>query len=155
MLDTATLFRHLESTGNWHRYPPASHEDVYELQTDTSRYLGQHDPLPIDYIQFLEWSNGGEGKFGRDYVRIWSAKEILDKNRAYQVDKWLPKGLGIGNDAGDEGYFFDFRTSQQEREPPPIYRIELGSLVLGFEEGEKLAASFSDWLKLLFADLTT
>lgn len=60
-------------------------------------------PLPADYRAFLRYSNGGEGFIGRnDYLRFYTAENLLEINQAYEIDQYLPGFLLVGsNTIGD------------------------------------------------------
>ena len=66
-----------------------------------------HIVFPEDYLEFLKWSNGGEGYIGKNYVSLWKVEDLEVLNREYQIQTYLLKGyLGIGTDGGGIGYGF-------------------------------------------------
>ena len=66
-----------------------------------------HIVFPEDYLEFLKWSNGGEGYIGKNYVSLWKVEDLEVLNREYQIQTYLSKGyLGIGTDGGGICYGF-------------------------------------------------
>ena len=47
--------------------------------------------LPEQYKRFLLWSNGGEGKFGNNYIYIWAIEDVIAYNHDYVIQKYLQK----------------------------------------------------------------
>lgn len=47
----------------------------------------------------MQFSNGGEGKLSVEpgWFQIWPAQEVLELNRVYKVDVWLPGFFGFGS----------------------------------------------------------
>jgi hypothetical protein len=68
--------------------------------------------LPLDYLEFLKRSNGGEGFIGpNSYVILWKLNDLIDLNRSYQVAEYAPGLFVFGSDGGGEAYAFDMRPS--------------------------------------------
>ena len=66
-----------------------------------------HIAFPEDYLEFLKWSNGGEGYIGENYISFWKVEDLEVLNREYQIQTYLSKGyLGIGTDGGGICYGF-------------------------------------------------
>ena len=66
-----------------------------------------HIVFPEDYLEFLKWSNGGEGYIGKNYVSLWKVEDLEVLNREYRIQTYLSKGyLGIGTDGGGICYGF-------------------------------------------------
>ena len=66
-----------------------------------------HIVFPEDYLEFLKWSNGGEGYIEKNYVSLWKVEDLEVLNREYQIQTYLSKGyLGIGTDGGGICYGF-------------------------------------------------
>lgn len=78
----------------WTRREPAGDAAIKQLEAA----LG--GTIPADYLEFLQWSNGGEGKVGRAYVSLWRAEEIVRLNVDYGIPKYLPTSVAIGTDGG-------------------------------------------------------
>jgi SMI1 / KNR4 family protein len=66
-----------------------------------------HIAFPEDYLEFLKWSNGGEGYIGENYISFWKVEDLAALNAEYQIQKYLSeKFLGIGTDGGGICYGF-------------------------------------------------
>ena len=82
-----------------------------------------HIAFPEDYLEFLKWSNGGEGYIGKNYVSLWKVEDLEVLNREYQIQTYLLKGyLGIGTDGG--GICYGFCLEKQFA----IFKCPLGDL---------------------------
>jgi hypothetical protein len=68
--------------------------------------------VPDDFINFLKFSNGAEGKIGNHYLVIWRVQDLFTLNQSYAVEKFAPGFFLIGSDGGDEGYGYDFRDKK-------------------------------------------
>ena len=143
------LARKLEQIGEWHKEAPASDGDVTKIQAEVRLFVGHS--IPEDYISFLRWANGGEGTIGGVYVSLWPTQELVQLNKDYQVDKWMPNALVIGTDGGSKAYIFDFRDQLKE---PPLYRKGFGDLLGGLEDeyATRIANSFTEWLASLLEE---
>ena len=124
---------------NWHREPPADAVIVGEL------LLQSELQLPEDYLAFLRFSNGGEGDLGDSmgWCSLWPAEEVLQLNRDYEIQQWVPGFFCIGSDGGGEGLCFDTRTSA----PWKLYKIPFVSLAES--EAMPLADSFAAFIQAL------
>jgi len=94
-------------TNKFHRAPPASQAVIDALIAEVGI------ELPADYLNFLCNSNGGEGSLNIEpgWFQIWSAQEVMQLNRDYQVQRWLPFLFGFGSDGGGGLLAFDMRNS--------------------------------------------
>ena len=82
-----------------------------------------HIVFPEDYLEFLKWSNGGEGYIGKNYVSLWKVEDLEVLNREYQIQTYLSKGyLGIGTNGG--GICYGFCLEKQFA----IFKCPLGDL---------------------------
>jgi len=43
--------------------------------------------FPQDYITLLQWSNGGEGYVGENYISLWKVEDLPALNEDYQIQK--------------------------------------------------------------------
>ncbi|MGO8704301.1 MAG: SMI1/KNR4 family protein [Candidatus Brocadiia bacterium] len=69
--------------------------------------------LPSEYLEFLKFTNGGEGFIGKgDYLMLWSVEELVPLNQSYEVQNYAPGLLIFGSDGGGEAYGFDTRPPQ-------------------------------------------
>ena len=82
-----------------------------------------HIAFPEDYLEFLKWSNGGEGYIGKNYISFWKVEDLAALNAEYQIQKYLSeKFLGIGTDGG--GICYGFCLEKQFA----IFKCSLGDL---------------------------
>ena len=66
--------------------------------------------LPCDYKEFLAYSNGGEGYFGKHYLILWKTDELGKFNKEYQVLEYAAGLILFGSNGGGEGFAFDTRV---------------------------------------------
>ncbi|QDQ28209.1 SMI1/KNR4 family protein [Chitinimonas arctica] len=76
--------------------------------------------LPTAYKQLLEKTNGGKGTVGENYVVLWSAEELAEINREYQVQAHAPGLVLFGSDGEGQGFAFDTRQA-----PYPVVQVPL------------------------------
>lgn len=100
--------------------------------------------LPKQYIDFMLTANGAEGDVGdNSYLVLWSAEEIIELNKDYEVNEFAPGLLLFGSNGGMDAYAFDTR-----RESLPI--IEVPFIGMGLEEVKDCGDTFLDFLKYLY-----
>jgi hypothetical protein len=75
------------------------------------------------------------------YIRFWGAAGCLEMNPAYNIQKYLASGLGIGDDEGGRAFILMSRT---EEYPAGLYLVGFGSLDL--QDGKFIAESLEDLL---------
>ncbi len=55
--------------------------------------------VPIDYLEIVREATEIQICVDdSDYLRIWSANGVMELNRAYEIQKYLPKALALGDD---------------------------------------------------------
>lgn len=54
--------------------------------------------VPDEYIQLLKISNGLINEEG---IKIYSSNEIEERNQTFEITKYLPSFIAIGDDSGD------------------------------------------------------
>lgn len=124
---------------NWHREPPAEPDAVQTL------LLQSGVDLPESYIQFLKFSNGGEGELGVSpgWFALWPAEEVLELNKGFGVQKWLPNFFGFGSNGSGELLAFDTRKTR----PWSIYAVPFD--VLEEEAALVVADSFAVFVEAI------
>ncbi|MFI5460006.1 MAG: SMI1/KNR4 family protein [Isosphaerales bacterium] len=67
--------------------------------------------LPSDYLDLLAFGNGGEGNLGVQpgWFQLWRAEDVVESNKGYQVEVFLPGFFGFGSNGGVELLAFDTR----------------------------------------------
>ncbi len=73
--------------------------------------------LPSEYLELLRSSDGGDAQRSGypSYVRFWSARMAIEYNQSYEIERWLPGFVGIGDNGGSELVGFDTRFGQPYR----------------------------------------
>jgi hypothetical protein len=116
--------------------PPASEGQIARCQLDLKF------PLPPDYVRFLQCRNGGEGFVGKNYLMAWRVEKLLDHNKAYMVDEFVPDLFLFGSNGGGEAFAFDTRST-------PV-SIVMVPFILSLTDAITLAPSFDLFLQLLY-----
>jgi hypothetical protein len=80
---------------------------------DLSTFLSSIDFVPpSDYIDFMVLYNGAEGKVGKSsYLKIWAIEELIEYNRAYEVDLYAEGYFIFGTNLGGTAYAFNKKDS--------------------------------------------
>lgn len=88
--------------------PPRTGATVAAIES-AERDLGVR--LPDDYREFLRESNGIEGFSGpnSDYLMLWGAMELGERNRGYHVREFASGLILIGSNGGGEAFGFVHR----------------------------------------------
>jgi len=94
--------------------------------------------FPNDYKIFIEWSNGGEGEIGENYISLWKIEDMIALNDEYQIQKYLTKDyLAFGTDGGGICYGFKIKDGFS------VFKCPLGDLDIN--EASIVAKSFTDF----------
>jgi hypothetical protein len=98
----------IDSTAKWNRNPPAATDAIQDLVS------GCAIDLPDEYIEFLRFSNGGEGELGVDpgWFQIWPAEQVIQLNEGYKVTENIPGYFAFGSNGAGEMLVFDARSEQ-------------------------------------------
>jgi hypothetical protein len=100
--------------------------------------------LPVEYLEFLKVTNGGEGFVGEnEYAIFWGVEELASLNRSYEVQDYAPGFLIFGSNGGGEAYGFDTRS-----EGWPVVRITF--VGMDWSEARPMGESFNAFLKRLY-----
>src|SRR5262245_45895679 len=118
---------------HWFAKPGAIDIDIQQAE------LELHVNLPLDYKQFLSWSNGGEGYIGTTYFSFWAIQKLKELNVSYRINHYLLGILGIGTDGGGECFALDFRSNPSA---PAFVQIPLGDLDI--ESVTRIASSLQE-----------
>jgi len=99
--------------------------------------------FPKDYVDFLLWSNGGEGEVGENCISFWRCEDIVQLNKDYGIQNYLTENfVAFGTDGGGVCYAFDYRNSKN----PKIVKCALGDLDMN--ELIKVADTFTELLNV-------
>ena len=124
---------------SWQPEPPAEPSAIEALPSESGL------DLPEDYLQFLRFSNGGEGELGvkPGWFQLWPTEEVIGLNKGYEVQKWVAGFFGFGSNGGGELLAFDTRKPQ----PWKVYMIPFECL--REEEAVLVADSFASFVKAI------
>ena len=109
--------------------PPAAPGSIRQAEEDLSI------KFPQDYIDFLLFTNGYEGKLGQSYSRFIQVEKIKEYTEDYGRE-FLPWIVFIGTDGGNEMYIIDKRSDKLKFGILPYIGDENDFILLGdtFEE---------------------
>lgn len=99
--------------------PPTSASSIQKFEAEAGL------SLPVDYAQFLQQADGGEGFIGNAYVILWRVGELLEMNKAYQVADYAPGLFLFGSDGGGEAFAFDTHSEDKPIVSVPFVGMEL------------------------------
>lgn len=126
-----------DKTADWSRADPATEDAIQGLIMETGM------DFPEDYLNLLRYSNGGEGELGVDplWFSIYPAEEVVELNRRYEIESYLPGYFAFGSNRGGEALLFDTRKSK----PWKVYYAPF----IGMEEDQVLecAANFKEFVR--------
>ena len=78
----------------------------------------QSRDLPKSYLNFLEWSNGGDFDNGGRWISFFTTSEVREFNIGYGVLLWMPGTVAFASNGGGELYLFDMRSDPIAGEYP-------------------------------------
>lgn len=102
--------------------------------------------LPKDYIDFLLKTNGAEGFIGDNYVIFWAIEELIELNKAYEVDEYKPGLLLFGSNGSGEAFAFDKRSL-------PMKIVQIPFISIDLKDSIELSSTFYDFLNILDKNL--
>lgn len=104
-----------DSTANWSRLQPASEARIDVLLAEAGF------DLPVEYLAFLRYSNGGEGSLCIEpwHFQLCSAEEVIKFNLRYRVEEFLPGWFAIGSSGS--GDMLTIRKG--DGSPCPVYMV--------------------------------
>ncbi|XLZ68584.1 SMI1/KNR4 family protein [Massilia sp. SR12] len=129
-----------QSNQIWHKRPGASTESLQELQA----IVGVE--LPVQYINLLSYSNGGEGPLSVQPYNFCldSAEYVIERTASALTEEYFPGFLMFGGNGGGEYIGFDLRGGQ----PWPIVSIDMTNIDLS-ESVMLIARDFESFLSLV------
>ena len=95
--------------------------------------------LPSFYIGFLKQHQLADARLFSDLTWLHGYNDVAVRQTEYEIQKYLPGYVNIGNDSGDFGIFINCRPNSDDH----IYITEMGNL--DETSLEKLAENFTDW----------
>jgi hypothetical protein len=132
------LQRYKDKASNWKGEPPADELQIRGL----SDYF--ENKLPIEYLDFLRFNNGGEGDLSTQPIlfQLWSVDEVIESDKDLQVREFLPNFMFFGSDGANELFgiklnFNDYR----------VFMIPM--IVMDEEDVIIIAENFSNFVQQL------
>lgn len=124
----------------WLNQPGASEKALRDLRATAGVNL------PVEYINFLAWSNGGEGPLPVQpcYFCLESAEISRSRWICKEYEEFFPGFFVFGGSGGGEYIAFDLRGTQ----PWPVVAIDMTNIDLA-ESVMLVAKDFSSFLSLV------
>jgi hypothetical protein len=99
------------------RQPGVNNAQVVELKNS-------FPSIPAEYLQLigevteleLEYTTG-------QYIRIWGPEGCFEMDSGYDISKYIPGAIPIGDDGGGRVIFY-----LQDKKPPGLYHVGYGNL---------------------------
>ncbi len=100
--------------------------------------------LPDDYIEFLRFTNGGEGFIGeQSYIMLWPIQDMIELNKSYKVNEYASGLFLFGSNGGGEAYAFDISSKHMNIVQVPFVGMDL-SLV------QSISSTFNGFVAYLY-----
>ena len=112
----------------------ASEEAVQNVE----KFFGKE--LPEDLRELLAASNGIVLRSDAHEFQLWSCQEIIDYNKANEVQKHLPEFLMVGSNGSGETFTLDYRKN-----PPGVVLLP----AIGFDYKSAVPVADDFWKLLL------
>ena len=94
--------------------------------------------LPQCYLKLIKKINGFIDERG---IKIYGADEIKERNQTFEVDKYLPGYVAIGDDSGGNLLIMKACSSAKK-----VYISDSGSLILD-EREDLVTCDFEEWIE--------
>ncbi|MDQ0109007.1 hypothetical protein J2T02_004148 [Chitinophaga terrae (ex Kim and Jung 2007)] len=95
--------------------------------------------LPAFYIEFLQQHALEHTRNFNDLTSLLGVEDVVQRNRDYEIQRWMPGYVMIGNDSGDYGILVRDAVTND----PRIYLAGLG--VLSVDDTAILDHSIATW----------
>lgn len=96
--------------------------------------------VPTEFIEIIQLASDIEINVGDQmYIRIWGASGCIEMNKAYEVQRYLPNSIAIGDDEGGGALIY-----LQGKDGFGIYYNRFADLDI--EEAVKIAPSLTELL---------
>lgn len=106
-----------------------------------NEYSGITSIFPVDYKEFLNMYNGGNGSVGENsYLQLWAFEDIDELNKDYEVAEFLSDIVLIGSDGGDTAYGINQKGKF----------VEVPFIGMDDEEVKDVAVSFDDFIEYIY-----
>lgn len=101
-------------------FPPSDPLYAEYRPLDPSVWVIPHRPLPLSYLDFLRWSNGGEFRTGARWFQFFGTPHVRHMMRAYLLPEHMQGALPIAFNGGGIFYLFDLRKAAVKGEYPVV-----------------------------------
>ncbi|MNW47474.1 hypothetical protein D3C74_248050 [compost metagenome] len=131
-----------EISGNQRNPFPVS-DPLHKLYQpfDPAKWSIPNKPLPVDYLDFLRYSNGGEFGNGKRHFQFFGADELRALLLAYEFPEYMPGAVPFATDGCGNHYIWDMRADRVNHEYP-ILVSHSGNL--GYEDAALIAGTFME-----------
>lgn len=138
MIDIAEILK----DADWDKNEPAKPEAIQNI-IDFAK-----DELPKEYLALLRYSDGGEGKLYLEigWFALWSSAEVIELNKGYEIDKYLPGYFGFGSNGGGELLAFDMEGGK------PWKVVAIPFIPMSAREAEVIAKNFEEFIRAIGRD---
>jgi hypothetical protein len=104
MIDIAEILK----DAVWDPEQPAKPESIQKLVDNAGK------ELPEEYLALLGYSDGGDGVLGIEpgWLQLWSSADVLENNKDYEIEEYIPGFFGFGSSGGGELLAFDTRRGK-------------------------------------------
>lgn len=124
-------------------FPPTDPLYAAYQPDDPSVWVIPNGPLPLSYLSFLRWSNGGQFGTGERWFQFFGTRGMRSMMLAYSLPQYMPAALPFAFNGGGVFYLFDMR------EPPaggeyPVICAHAGNLSWDPLAWRSVADSFPD-----------
>ena len=104
MIDVAVILK----DAKWDRQQPAPPEAIQKLVQNAGK------ELPEAYLALLRYSDGGDGMLSIQpgWLQLWSSTVVIENNKDYEIEEYIPGFFGFGSSGGGELLAFDTRNGQ-------------------------------------------
>jgi hypothetical protein len=117
------------------------HNNDLQNELDVEKVNKLYD-FPNEYLQFMGYSNGGEGYIGENYLYLWKIENIEQLNKDYNIQKYLGVNCyGFGSNGGGQCFCFDNKNGNR------IIKSYLGDL--DYNEAKVVANTFYELIDIL------
>lgn len=99
--------------------------------------------LPLSYIDFLKYSNGGDFSNKERYFQFFNVEELRTYNLAYETPIYMNGFLSIAMDGCGNHILFDMRDESVDGEYPVVVSHS-GSLGVSEDDYKVIGKSFLD-----------
>ena len=125
---------------------PLSPEEKSEIETrglsDSAMWVLPSRPLPVSYLSFLAWSNGGLFINGDREFAMLGGEELREYLLTYELPATMPGAIPIGADGLGGLYLIDSRKDMNGQGEYPILHVHADRFT--YDDAASVATRFID-----------